>query len=126
VSIADTSVLVGYLRGREPSASAVAAGLSAGNLQTTSVSVFELQLGVRSAKQQTAVDALLNALGVYGLDHAAAFEAGRLYSLLESSGQRIGVADTLIAGICLARVLPLLTTNAKHFKRVPGLGVLEP
>lgn len=126
MNIADTSVLIGYLRNREPHRSAVEGGLWAGNLTTTSVSVFELQLGIRSSKQQAAVEALLAALPVYVLDQAAAAEAGRVYSALEATGQRIGVADTLIAGICLSKGFSVLTTNARHFGRVPGLRVIEP
>ena len=126
MNIADTSVLVDFLRDTEPGASAVADGLVAGNLTTTSVSVFELQLGVRSPEQQAAVDSLVSALPVCALDQAAASAAGRVYASLERSGRRIGVADTLIAGIGLARGFPVLTTNAKHFGRVDGLVVLEP
>ena len=126
MNIADTSVLVDFLRGSEPGAAAVTDGLLAGNLTTTSVSVFELQLGVRSAKQQAAVDSLVSALPVCALDQASAGAAGRVYANLERTGRRIGVADTLIAGIGLARGFPVLTSNAKHFGRVDGLAVIEP
>ena len=34
--------------------------------------------------------------------------------------------DTLIAGICLAQQLPLLTRNVRHYQRVPGLQVVSP
>jgi predicted nucleic acid-binding protein len=40
---------------------------------------------------------------------------------LESKGQTIGMADSLIAGICLERDGILLTRNVKHFSRVDGL-----
>ena len=42
---------------------------------------------------------------------------------LESTGTPIGMADYLIAGICLARSAILLTRNRAHFDRVPGLSV---
>jgi predicted nucleic acid-binding protein len=40
---------------------------------------------------------------------------------LEARGEGVGMADYLIAGICLARRATLLTKNRKHFERVPGL-----
>jgi predicted nucleic acid-binding protein len=43
---------------------------------------------------------------------------------LEGQGGRIGAPDTLIAGTCLDAGLPILTRNARHFGRVPGLEVL--
>ena len=35
------------------------------------------------------------------------------------------MADSLIAGIALARNLPLFTRNRKHFERVPNLKLIE-
>jgi predicted nucleic acid-binding protein len=40
---------------------------------------------------------------------------------LESKGQTIGMADSLIAGICLEHNGILLTRNVKHFSRVDHL-----
>ncbi len=37
----------------------------------------------------------------------------------------IGERDTLIAGVCLAIGRPLLTANVRHFRRVPGLEVVQ-
>jgi tRNA(fMet)-specific endonuclease VapC len=38
----------------------------------------------------------------------------------------ISLSDTLVAGICLAADLPLLTRNVKHFDRVDGLKLITP
>jgi len=40
-------------------------------------------------------------------------------------GTPIGMADYLIAGICLARGARLLVRNRSHFERVPGLELAE-
>ena len=45
---------------------------------------------------------------------------------LEGRGTTIAMSDYLIAGICRARSLPLLTRNRSHFERVPGLRVEAP
>nr|WP_258359582.1 type II toxin-antitoxin system VapC family toxin [Moorella sulfitireducens] len=59
-------------------------------------------------------------------DGQAALAAAMIENKLRSGGKVIGRPDTLIAGICLARSLPLCTLNAEHFKQVPGLEVLIP
>ena len=43
---------------------------------------------------------------------------------LEQTGQPIGMADRLIAGIALAQDATLYTRNRKHFERLPGLRLL--
>ncbi|AOQ24166.1 hypothetical protein MTAT_08070 [Moorella thermoacetica] len=55
-----------------------------------------------------------------------ALAAAMIENRLRSGGKVIGVPETLIAGICLARNLPLFTLNTEHFKRVTGLEVLTP
>lgn len=80
-----------------------------------------LRSGIRSRRETTAVEALLNALDVFSLDPPAARRASEVRRALESKGQTIGMADSLIAGICLERDGILLTRNVKHFSRVDGL-----
>ena len=43
--------------------------------------------------------------------------------VLESQGQGIGMADYMIAGVCLANGGVLLTRNLDHFGRVPELAL---
>ena len=43
---------------------------------------------------------------------------------LARKGQALAAPDTLIAGVCIAHGLPLLTGNTKHFGRVPGLEIV--
>lgn len=51
--------------------------------------------------------------------------AGDIYARLERTGDRIGVQDALIAGICRRFELPLATRNARHFRRVRGLRLID-
>jgi tRNA(fMet)-specific endonuclease VapC len=44
---------------------------------------------------------------------------------LERQGRPIGMANYLIAGICLARSAELLTGNRAQFERVPGLRLAD-
>ena len=55
------------------------------------------------------------------LDVDAARRAAQVCQQLERSGIGIGMGDSLIAGIVLARGGSLLTRNKRHFERVPEL-----
>ena len=119
--IADTDVLIDALRGRGEAAQRVAQELKSGNLATTSVTAFELVSGARSQTSRDAVEHLLDAVTVFGLEQRAAVAAANLRRELERRGAPIGMADYLIGGICLVHSSVLLTLNRAHFERVSGL-----
>jgi predicted nucleic acid-binding protein len=119
--VADSDVLIDALRGRDPAMARVASGLRAGILATTAVSVFELRAGARPGRERDTVDLLLGGLTILPFDEAAAVAAADVRRELEDGGQAIGMADYLIAGICIARSAVLVTRNRRHFERVTGL-----
>ena len=123
--VADTDVLIDAMNGREPGALRVADGLRAGALATTAVSAFELLSGAKSSGQREAVSALLAALPIIPLDEGASEKAAELRRELEAGGETIGMADYLIAGICVSRSAALLTRNRKHFQRVTELELAD-
>lgn len=49
---------------------------------------------------------------------------GRAERYLRDNGALIGANDLWIAATALARDMPLVTRNERHFRRVPGLQVL--
>ncbi|MPZ24179.1 MAG: PIN domain-containing protein [Dehalococcoidia bacterium] len=126
--VADTDVLIDALHGREPAASRIALELRTTSLATTTVSVFELLSGAKSERARRQIERLLGAVSLLGVDDSAAEAAADVRRALEAAGTPIGMADYLIAGICVARSAILLTRNRKHFERVEGLrlGTLEP
>ena len=119
--IADTGVLVDFLRDKGPMADRIALELTTSSFVTTVITEFELRSGIRSRQEATMVEALLGALDVFSLDPPAARRASEVRRALESEGQAIGMADSLIAGICLERDGILLTRNMEHFSRIDGL-----
>ena len=121
--IADTDVLIDFLRGRGDEAKRVEFEMKRGRLSTTAVSAFELWAGAKSTQEKSAVGILLNALSIIPLDANASERAGDVIRTLESKGLTIGMADSLIAGICLYRDVMLLTRNRKHFSRVTDLKI---
>lgn len=120
MTIADTDVLIDYLAGKGE-ANAVEQLLSRGALRTTVISRFELLSGARTAKQLARLTQLLGAVPSLALDDAAADAASEIRRTLERSGNPIGMADSLIAGIVLSNGGILLTRNRRHFERVPGI-----
>jgi tRNA(fMet)-specific endonuclease VapC len=121
VIVADSDVLIDALRGRKPAAGAIHQYLEAGTLATTAVTAFELESGATSVEASSAVGRLLAALEILPFDQSAARAAAAVRRALEAGGTPIGMADYLIAGICLSRSAALLTRNRAHFERVPGL-----
>lgn len=122
----DTSVLIAFLRGREPGASAVEQAVNRRSCFVTAISVYELLFGVARAKKQIGEDAMLGMLTILPFDGDAARRAAKLHDALIRRNDDIGVKDVLIAAICLEHALPLLTLNERHFARVPELEVLTP
>lgn len=119
--VADSDVLIDALNGLAPASDRVSIELEAGTLATTTVNVFELLSGSTSDHAQRQVERLLGAMVVLPFGEDAGRRAAEIRRALHSTGAPIGMADYLIAGICLARSAVLLTRNVAHFSRVPGL-----
>jgi tRNA(fMet)-specific endonuclease VapC len=120
MTIADTDVLIDFLAGKGE-ADAVERLLRRGAIRTTVISRFELLSGAKTPKQLARLVQLLAAVPSLGLDDAAADAASEIRRSLERSGNPIGMADSLIAGIVTANGGTLLTRNRRHFERVPGI-----
>lgn len=124
VVVVDTDVCIDFLRGAEPGAEAVERWLRDGRLRVTAVTAFELRLGADFIRRSSAITTLLHRRTI-PLDVQAALAAGDAATSLRTRGRPIGIADTLVAGVCLSRDLPLATRNLRHFGEVEGLR-LEP
>lgn len=118
--IADTDVLIDFLRGKG-AADRIAYEIKTGGLHTTAISAFELLAGAKTDQQGAAVETLLAALIILPLETDSARRSAKIRRELETRNATIGMADSLIAGICLEREGILVTRNKKHFERVPGL-----
>jgi tRNA(fMet)-specific endonuclease VapC len=119
--VADSDVLIDALRGREEMAARIAETIASRSLATTVISSFELLSGARTTREREKIDLLLRPLLILPLDEEASRFAGAMRVDLEKRGRGIGMADYLIAAICVTRSLPLLTRNSDHFSRIDGL-----
>jgi tRNA(fMet)-specific endonuclease VapC len=74
-------------------------------------------------------DQILSRVKILPLDFTEALMAGDLLSLLQRTGQQIGIEDVLIAATALHHHCTLVTANIRHFIRIDKLAVenwLEP
>ncbi len=115
-------------RSRERARRKAAALRAAGEaLVTTRFNVAELWVGVYRAEDREGeiakLRAVLRPLPVLDFDRRAAEAFGQVVGRLLDTGPHIGDMDALIASVCLVEGHSVLTRNAAHFARVPGLVV---
>lgn len=122
--VLDTDVLIDLLAGREPAGTVIPALLELEVAGTTAITVYELHSGAARTSHRQALDGFLSTLPIFPLDAQAARHAGAVDLSLRRKGQPINPGDNLIAGICLARNLALITRNIGHFRRVADLKVV--
>jgi tRNA(fMet)-specific endonuclease VapC len=119
--VADSDVLIDYLRGRNPMAARVELELQSRSFCTTAVTAFELWAGAKTPRQTSAVELLLGAMNIIPLEEDGARRASDVRKELLARGEDIGMVDSLIAGICLNVGGTLLTRNRRLFERIPSL-----
>ncbi|MGY8673040.1 MAG: PIN domain-containing protein [Verrucomicrobiia bacterium] len=96
------------------------------------ITASELLIGVRRAvddkirqRRQAYVDAILDQFSVISIDLRVAREHSRLVAELLAKGEPIGTHDSWIAATTIAYGHALVTANAREFRRVEGLNVIE-
>jgi tRNA(fMet)-specific endonuclease VapC len=121
VILVDTDILIDALHGLEPARTRVARGIADADLATTAITAFELEVGASREPEAQRVEAILRTIPVLPIDLDTARIAGGVARALAARGARIGAADALIAGACLASGAALWTRNRRHFAKIPGL-----
>lgn len=119
----DTSAAILLLRGQQPPMAFINSTIG-----ISSVVEMELWLGVYHGggkKEQLRVASFLEAARVFSFDSKAANQTAKVIAELWSAGNPIGDFDAQIAGHALTLKMPLLSHNTKHFKRVPGLELIN-
>lgn len=128
MAILDTDCLVGLIRGHPDALRKLALFASTGEpVATTAVNVAELFRGAHlardSARALSRVRAVVAPLAILPLDGLAGEEYGRIVADLERRGKPVGHMDSMIGAISLLAGEKVVTRNARHFSRVPGLTV---
>jgi len=122
--VVDTDIVIDFLRQHPSILQKVFLQFKVG---ITAVTLYEVQaIAVRSARQEQALADFLTLCPVLPFDEQAARSAAQIWRTLQQAEELISLPDTLIAGICFSRSLPLLTRNSRRYGRVSGLHILEP
>ncbi|HEX4959420.1 MAG TPA: type II toxin-antitoxin system VapC family toxin [Thermoanaerobaculia bacterium] len=134
--VLDTNVVSALMR-REPDPIVVAwlDGLPPESIWTTSITVFEVRLGLeilaegrrRRQLEESFAKALEEDLEsrVLPFDQAAAQAAGRIAAERRRAGRTVEIRDVKIAGIVNIRKATLATRNTRHFEGC-GLVLVDP
>jgi tRNA(fMet)-specific endonuclease VapC len=112
MTILDTSVIIDFLAGDPKVVSLIEELADSDNVNTTSVTEYELLKHQTKLKRQLAED-FLSELTVFPFDSMAAKEAAKLSIALRDTGRMINENDLLIAGIALANDEVLFTRDQK-------------
>lgn len=121
----DTSFLLDYLEGVEPTADFIDERDDE-PLFAPSLSLFEVY---RGAARVGGADGIERAVGGLGwleplpLTESAAREAALVETELREVGEPVNLGDTLIAGVCRHEGASIVTRD-DHFARVPDLDVI--
>ncbi len=89
------------------------------------ITVMEIIEGWQKRKQEERLQqfsTILISQEILSFDLTAAILAGKIYADLETTGQRIGYPDCMIAAITMHHNLTLVTGNVSHYQRIQDLG----
>ncbi len=127
--LADTTLLIDFLRGKKEAIEALHNVQSKG-LYTTEINVFELIVGVYAKKQEPQKDvekmfAMLTQFIILPLERRATMKAGEIAGTLIKQGKQIEETDAFIAAIALTNgISEIITANKAHYERIPGITVV--
>jgi predicted nucleic acid-binding protein len=120
-ALADTSVLVDYLRGVEPARELLRSAFEREEVVAASVLTrIELSIGMRPSERR-ATDALMGALRWLTVDTTVTAQADAFARRYARSHSGIDAVDYCVAASALVSGLELWTLNIRHFPMFDGL-----
>jgi len=123
----DTNICIYIIKQKPPHVLQRFQAFTPGSIGVSTVTVAELQYGVRKSryptKNQAALEQFLSPLLIANFNTEAAQVYGDIRAVLEASGMPIGALDTLIAAHALSLNVTLVTNNTREFSRVVGLRI---
>lgn len=120
--LVDTDWVAEYLKGRQP-ATTILASLRREELAISLITYGEVYEGVYGGRNheehELAFMRFLRRVRVLPLNRQIMKRFARIRGELRSQGQHIGALDTLIAATALEHDLTVITSNVRHFNRIP-------
>ena len=119
--LADTSVLIDYLRGVDAARRLLRSGLEGGGLLASSVLTrIELSIGMRP-QERRGTEALAASIRWLPIDDAVADAANEMARRYGRSHSGIDAVDYCVAASAQVHGLELWTLNVRHFPMLPSL-----
>ena len=122
----DSSTVIEYLKGNIGIKSQLDK-VDSTNIYITTITLCELfkgaYLSFNIEKNLSRVNSLFDYFNILEFDYNSAEIYGQKYSELKKSGKLTQDFDLIIASICIANNLILITRNKKHFENIKGLAV---
>jgi len=87
--------------------------------------ILDSSVAIAAERREAFVEELLSAVVVYPLTTEVGRLAGKLDAEQQSQGVVMPFADLLIFATALSLGYSVLTVNPRHFRRLPGLRVIE-
>lgn len=126
--IADTSFIIDLMKNNQSAlAKAIELEKSGEPQLVTSLTIFELFSGLAMSnkphQEKEEIFSILNKKTILPFDNKSAEKSGEIDGNLTKKGEKIGVVDSMIAGIAICRKEKVITRNLKDFSKVNGLNV---
>ena len=118
--VADTSVLIDFLKGKEPISSKVEDLIKTNRIIVTGVVLAELLQGVKSKREEYRILVLSEAVEVVEIPTDLWIKAGQISSSLRKRGINLPITDVAIASVAIEYDLQIFTLDS-HFKKIPGV-----
>jgi predicted nucleic acid-binding protein len=123
--LTDTSVIIDFLR-KENKEKAILWKIRERNeCFMSSVTFFELQCGVKTARHIEDIDRLCRWIKSIPLDNEIAEIASIIYHDLKRKNEIIEFRDIFIAATAIAENFCVATLNQKHFERIKDVTLLK-
>lgn len=133
--VLDSSSVITAERRRQPVPQFIEAIFNAYNevnLSLSPVTVAELVHGIYRAKTTEAgqrrreyVESLIHLIPVHSVTHRTAWLVGQIEGQEAAKGNVLPFNDLLIAASAMEQGYAILTENLRHFRKIPGLTVVQ-
>ncbi len=118
--IADTSVLIDFLKHSDSADRRVLTLLEEKRLYITGIIAAELIQGLKGAKEEQLLSLLLEGVATLEIPNALWTKAGLLSASLRKQGITLPLTDIAIAVLAIEHHLPIFTLD-RHFEDIPGV-----
>jgi len=111
----DSDTIIWHLRGRKEITEMLKDLQRSGLPACSTISVLEVQLGVKTKDEEGKTNRFLESLKVFDVNMDIAKIAAQLIREYKAKGVTMDIPDSIIASTCILHDLTLVTYNRKHY-----------